>query len=108
MENKKQEKSQPQMLRYALLRKKNKRIEILALKDHDGSVVICILAKRLIGSWKERRIIIAEVSYGIESFLVINDVFSMLIGDPLFMKEINKEIGQIQKDRMTCQTNIKK
>lgn len=98
----------PEILRYAILRKKNKRVEILVLKSHDGTVGIVILTKRLFGDWKERRIIESNVHYGIESFMAIYDIFNMLIGDPLFMKEINREVGQVQKDRMNCQTNIKK
>jgi hypothetical protein len=30
----------------------------------------------------------------------------MLIADPLFMKAINREVGQMQKDMMNCKTNI--
>ena len=100
---------QPELIRYALLKKRNKRIEIFVLKDpSDGKIAVSIDSKRLVGDWKERNIRTSSVCYGVESFMVINDVFNLLLGDPLFLKSINRELGQIGKDKMTCSTNIKR
>lgn len=102
MENEKHER-----LRFALLKKRNKRIEIMVLKEVEtGDVSITVYTKRLIGSWKDRNIYTSGVCYGFETFSALSDIFAMLCGDPLFLKTTNRELGQVLKDKMTCRTNI--
>lgn len=104
MDEKKQQ--PPEMVRYAYLKKKNKRIMISVHKHADDTLSVVVETIRLFGTWKDRHIRKSAVAYGIESFFVIHDISAMLLGDPLFMKLANREIGQMYKDKMNCITDI--
>lgn len=102
----KSEKPKPEMIRFAYLRKKNKRIYIGVFRVPDDTITVTIRTTRLVGTWKERHIIKAEVHYGYESISVITDVLTMLFQDPVFLKASNREQGQVEKDKMRCLTDI--
>ena len=103
-----QEKESPQPFRYAYLKKKNKRIYIGVFKGADGTVSIAIETVRLIGSWKDRKIVKSSVGYGLESFIALYDISRMLTHDSVFLKTANRELGQLEKNKMSCQTNIER
>lgn len=98
--------TEPKLLKYAWLKKKNKRILITAFKHPDDTFSVSIETTKLIGGWKERNIQRASVGYGLETFMVLQDIFGFLIADPAFIKATNREMGQLAKERMTCQTDI--
>lgn len=93
-------------VRWAQLRKKNRRIEIVYYDLEDGAL-ITIYTKRLIGNWKDRNIQKSTVGYGMESMAVIVNVLQHLFEDSEFVKRTNRELGQIEKsDKFEIGTNI--
>ena len=94
-----------EVIKFALLKKQNKRIRILILKYEDGTFGITIETKRLV-DFKLRQILIADIVYGLESFVVIKGIFDMIMEEPEFLKMANKELGQIMKGKFKCNTNF--
>lgn len=95
----------PTLLRYAILKKKDKRIFISVHELPEGEISIVIRTKKLVDR-KTRHIHTSEVIYGLETATIIKDMLTMLYEDPLFLMKSNREIGQLQKDRMVCTTDI--
>ena len=97
--------NEKRFLKFAFLKKKNRRISILAGETKDGLLAFEINTKRLIDR-KTRHIQSTSVLYGVETMTIIKEVIGMLYDDPEFMMKANKEMGQIAKDKMKCETNI--
>lgn len=97
------------LIRYAYLKKRNKRIIISVYKCEDGTVAIIQNTINLVGDWKDRRISETSIVLGMESFIFLTDIYNMLLNDPFFLKITNAERGQISKDKKAtiCTTNIK-
>lgn len=94
------------IIRYAYAKKWNKRIIISAQKCKDDSIAIVVETIRLIGDWKSRHIQRSRVVYGVETFWVVYEVFMLLSQDPAFIKAVNRELGQMEKDKMIVITDI--
>lgn len=96
------------LIKFAQIKAKNKRIDILAYQVDDGSFALVITTKNLFGNWKDRDIHKTNVCYGMQSFLIIRDIMNFMIEDPEFLKIFHREMSQLEKGiRPNCVTNIK-
>lgn len=93
-------------VKYAYLKKKNRRIKIVFLVSEDGSHSIILETKRLI-DFKSRKVQTWSGLIGMDTFDAITAIFDMLREDADFIKSTNRELGQIRKDKFQCYTNIK-
>lgn len=100
--------SKKELWKYILLKKPNRRVEILIYKENDGeSHMVRVITKRLIGSWKNRVIVATDIVYGIETFLVLSQMFEYIAESPQIKKAFSREIGQANKVNWNASTNIR-
>lgn len=99
MENK------PELLRYASLKKRNRRIIFSAWKIKD-EVVTQFTFKRLVGNWKERNILSNEIGFTITTTIVIKELLELLFSDKEFFKLVEHEISELSENKFTVETDI--
>lgn len=91
--------------KFAHLKKKNKRINIWYGTNEAGEFVMIQKTKKLI-SFKDRHIVETDFVIGMETFMALHSLYELIQNSPEFNKEFNREIGQVCKDKFSCQTNI--
>lgn len=99
MENK------PELVRYAYLKKHNRRIEFSVWKIRD-EVVCNFRLKRLVGNWKKRNILSTEFGMTVTTAAVIKDILQMLFTDTEFLRLADTELSELYKNKFTAETDI--
>lgn len=94
------------LLKYAALKKKNRRIKIVFIQDEKGETALIIETKRLV-DFKTRKIQKWGGVLSMETFDAMAAVFDLLREDAEFVKATNREIGQARKNQYQCRTNIR-
>ena len=85
-----------QILKYVSLKGNNKRIKI-ALIEKDGQFIFVQETRTLIDR-KTRQIVGTDNIYSVETFAVLNDVFSKFLEDPEIKNKIlHRELSKIVK-----------
>lgn len=99
MENK------PELVRYAYLKKHNRRIEFSVWKLNN-EVVANFRFKRLAGEWNKRNILSTELGLTVTTAAVIKDILQMLFTDTEFLKLADTELSELYKNKFTAETDI--
>lgn len=105
MENKTYEQSKPELIRYAYLKKHNRRITFSVWKIKD-EVVTQFEFKRLVGNWKERNILCNEIGFTVTTTIVIKELLELLFSDKDFFKLVENEISELSENKFTLETDI--
>jgi hypothetical protein len=85
----------------------NRRISVLWFVDEENSEShsFVVITKRLL-DFKKRHITETESHYSPESFMIMADCFNVMIKSPDFKKQMNRIIGQMDKNRGKATTNL--
>jgi hypothetical protein len=92
-------------IKFILLKKRNKRIDIQFVVDEQGDHAVLIHTRKLL-DFKRRHILDANFCLGIESFEAIATGFDMLRRDPEYQKLTNRERAQALKEKFKAITNM--
>ena len=95
----------PEIVRYAYLKKQNRRITFSVWKIND-EIVTQFEFKRLVGNWKERNIFSTECGFTITTAAAIKDILQMLFTDTDFLKLADTEMSELCKNKFTAKTDI--
>lgn len=85
-------------------RAKNRRIEILMYQKQGEEPVFLVYTKRLV-SFSERKITETKTMYGVQTFVVMKELFELMLGDSEVNKLINPYMGWT-KEKYKATTNL--
>lgn len=83
----------------------NRRIHVEVAHSKTGPAIL-ITTRTLQGGWRGRKITSTQFVYGAESFLILADVFKIILDEPLFQRSLNPHRGQFK--RAPCQIWVAK
>lgn len=94
------------LIKFIEFKKKNRRV-VLHWYKQDGEDCFLIHTKRLV-SFKDRKITSTTNVYGFESLIALHQVIELLTSDSKFIKDTNRMLGAIEKDKWKGSTNCKR
>ena len=95
----------PEIVRYAYLKKQNRRITFSVWKIND-EIVTQFEFKRLVGNWKERNIFSNEIGFTVTTTIVMKELLQLLFSDKEFFKLVENEISELSENKFALETDI--